>query len=94
MTHMYVLWRLQKWLKLHVKGHFVSAKHFYVLRTQLVGSAQFISMKLSGCHIGTYKSKLKHSKVEMGPYEKIAFFPPDSLAGAATKNQDFDVPSG
>jgi hypothetical protein len=45
---MYVLWRLQKWLKLHVKQGILLARSNSMLRTQRVGSAQFFSMKLSG----------------------------------------------
>ncbi len=42
MPHMYVLWRLQIWLKLHVKwGHFVSEEQFKIWRTQRVGYGDF-----------------------------------------------------
>jgi len=57
MPQMYVLWRFQIWLKLHVKwGIFVSKQEeINIWRgTQRVGYGQFFSTKLSGNHIDTY----------------------------------------
>ncbi len=61
------------------KGHFVSAERFNVWCNQRVGFGHFFSTKLSGCHIDTLLSSFEHSDVELGPFEKITFFPPDPL---------------
>ncbi len=56
---------------------FVSAKHFNVWRTQQVGSAHFFTFQDD--ILGPIRVNIKHSKVELGPFEKITFFPPDPL---------------
>ena len=56
MPQMYVLWRLQIWLKAEIAcnmGRFVSEEQFNIWRTQRVGYVEFFSTKLLGNHIGT-----------------------------------------